>query len=114
VDPLDIRARQNQKRVENLKWANKVRVAQGEMRRRLRAGRIDPVLLLEGHDKTWSRFAREVKIEGLLMAIPGLGLSTVREILTECQMFPEDRLNKVQAWQRDRCIHLVSILLTRE
>jgi len=114
VDPLDIRARQNEKRVENLKWANKVRIAQAEMKRRLREGRIDPVLMLEGYDKTWSRFAREVKIGVLLNAIPRLGNSTVREILAECQMYPEDRLKEVEEWQRDRCIHLVKILLTRE
>lgn len=114
ADAPDILARHREKRMQNLEWANKVRVAQAEMKRRLRDGRIQPLRMLEGHDETWSRFAREVKVGVMLNAIPRLGTSTVKEILYECDLDHDDRLKHATEEQTERLIGLVRMLLNRE
>lgn len=113
-DTPDILARHREKRLDNLAWANKVRVAQAEMKRRLRDGRIKPLPMLEGHDETWSRFAREVKVGVMLNAIPRLGQSTVKEILYECDLDHDDRLKNATEEQVARLIGLVTLILNRE
>lgn len=110
----NIALRIRQHRREALELANMVRTAQAELKRRLRQGRVNPVVLLQGHDEMWSRFAMELKIGPLLRSIPGFGREHVREILAECGMFPDDRLKNQSPEKIARLVYLIELCLERE
>lgn len=102
------------KRREALELANKVRTAQAELKRRLVRGEVNPVVLLQGQDEMWSRFAYELKVGVLLRSIPTFGKTVVRDILAECGLFHEDRLKNQDTQKIARLVYLVELCLGRE
>lgn len=106
--------RRTAKRREALLLANQVRTAQAELKRRLRDGRVNPVVLLRGQDEMWSRFAFELKVGVLLKSIPTFGRNTVTELLQEAGLLHEDRLKNHSPETIARLVYLVELCLGRE
>lgn len=106
--------RRRRQRQEALDIANQTRTLQAELKKRLRDGRVNPVVLLEGHDRVWSKFALELKVGVLLRSIPTFGQDTVREILHEVGLFTDDKLKHQSNAVRKRLTYLVGLVLARE
>lgn len=108
-------ARRNlQQRQRALEAANKVRSAQAAIKKRLHSGELDPVSLIRGQDDVWGRAAGDLKLEPLLRSIPRFGRRTTHGILTECGLYPNNRLRELDATARAELAGMVAVILHRE
>ena len=106
--------RRQQQREAALLTANQVRIAQAELKRRIKDGRVDPLRALEGKDEMWSDFVTHLKLGVFLRFIPRFGRETVEEILRDVGLYSNSRLRDQPAEVRARVLFLVRMLLERE
>jgi hypothetical protein len=90
-------------RRRNLQRANKVRVAQAQLRERLAAGDVDPYQLVAGDDEKWEQVARRMPLGRLLPLIRGMGPVSAKEALAELGVDGEKKLDAL-TYERRRAL----------
>jgi hypothetical protein len=117
-----IRERLEAQRDEALRLANRKRMAKSALRKGIRDGSIDPLLLLDGHldEREIEIFTGEMvaigdalascRIGDLLLDIPRFGKQTRKEIMRELSINTDTKFKDLSPSRRQDLTHVVRLL----
>lgn len=78
--------------LQALAYGNQVRAARKVLKQKIREGEVDGFDLLRGNVREWERVAEEMRIDQLILALPGVGEVTRDEALDVFKLRPSWRL----------------------
>jgi len=85
---------------QDLTRANRARKEHAELRRKLRAGEVDPWRLLRGDDPEWEATIAKWPLERLLRSVPRIGPARAHEVLFVFRASPQTQVRALTEARR--------------
>jgi hypothetical protein len=107
ASPVDIAAavpeRTREQRMRALQRANEIRSARAQLKRDLKAGKIQvEKLLLDPPD-----YVLSAKAFDMILAVPKYGRVKANKILTQCRISPSKTIGGLSERQREELVHML-------
>jgi hypothetical protein len=90
-----------------IKASAEARMRRVNLREAVRAGKVDIDKLIRGEDEKWEPAAKRMKVETVLLMVPGIGATTASEILAHMRIGGPLRLGGLTYRRREELAGLV-------
>lgn len=100
-----------EQRQKHLDRANEVRVAVSRLKRGLKDGAIDPATVIAGNAPVWEPVVRRMRLETVLVCVPGIGRVSMRELCAELELPETKRLEDLTFERRRQVANLAAAVV---
>lgn len=94
-----------------LAYGNQIRSAGALLKKEMKKGAVDPVVVMRGDDAEWEPFVRPMKLGAFLRSVPTFGPRTVEDFLAHVSLSSDVRLRALTYERRGELAELIDATL---